>query len=181
MLPLILSILLPGLGQFYYGKNIRAILMLLLALTPLYPAALVWSVIDVLRLNNRGIEPRFQKKEATWAVVILLVIIPLCLFVSFSAMLSVASWYSNNYMRRKATIEEGHKIISAIQSHHSHAGKYPVDTLTIIKGIPVRAGWETDEWGESYVYEIVDDGQDFRLLSKGKDRILGTEDDIVLR
>lgn len=181
MLPLILSILLPGLGQFYYGKNIRAIVMLLVALTPLYPLALVWSIIDVLRLNKQGIEPKFQKREAVWAIVIFLVIIPLCLFVAFSGMLSVASWYSNNYIRPKATLEEGNRIVSAIQNHHSHSGKYPPDISTIIGGIPVRAGWKTDEWGESYIYEITNNGQDFKLLSKGKDRILGTEDDIAFR
>lgn len=155
--------------------------MLLLALTPLYPLALVWSIIDVLRLNKQGIEPKFEKKEAVWASVILLVIIPLCLIIAFSGMLSLASWYSNNYTRPKATLEEGNKIVSAIQSHHRHSGKYPSDISTIIEGIPIRAGWKTDEWGEFYIYEIINIGQNFKFLSKGKDRTLGTGDDIVFQ
>jgi len=179
MLPLILSILLPGLGQFYYGKNLRAILMLLLAITPLYPVALIWSVVDVLRLSKQGIQPRFQKKEAVWAVVLLLVIIPMCLFIAFSGMFTVGRWYSDTFIRANNSREEGNQIVSAIQRYHERSGKYPADISTLTQGIPIRSGWTTDGWGEEYVYQVTDDGRAFRLVSKGKDRALGTEDDIV--
>jgi hypothetical protein len=86
MLALILSIIFPGLGQFYYGKNKRGIAMLILALTPLYPVALVWSVIDILRLNKQGITPKFRFKEAMWSILPFVLIIPLCLFIAFSGM-----------------------------------------------------------------------------------------------
>ena len=179
MIPLILSILLPGLGQFYYGKNVRAILMLILAISPLYPAALVWSVIDVLRLNKQGIQPRFEAKEAVWAIVLLLVIIPTCLFIAFSGMFAVGRWYSDNFVKANASYEEGNQIFSAIQRYHKRSGEHPTDISGLIQGIPIRSGWTTDGWGEEYVYEVIDDGQDFRLISKGKDRTLGSEDDIV--
>ena len=179
MLALILSILLPGLGQFYYGKNGRAILMLLAALTPLYPLALIWSIIDVLRLNKQGLQPKFEAREAVWAIVLVLVIIPLCLVVAFSGMFALGKWYSNSFISKNATLEEGERIVSILQSHHANSGKYPKDLNSLIEGIPVRSGWKTDAWGEAYFYEVENGGDGFRLVSKGKDRIFGTEDDLV--
>lgn len=181
MIPLILSILLPGLGQFYYGKNVRAIFMLLLTFTPLYPASLIWSIIDVIRLNNQEIQPRFSKKEGIWAIVILLVVIPAFVIFAFSGMLSLGQWCSNKYFKQNTTIEECHKIVSAIHNHHSMSDEYPKDINTLIGSIPVRSGWKTDSWGEPYIYELEKDGQNFKLLSKGKDRIVGTKDDIVFQ
>ena len=181
MLALILSIILPGLGQFYYGKNGRAILMLLLALTPLYPLALIWSVIDILRLNKQEIQPKFQTKEAVWTIVILLVIIPVCLLITFSGIFALGKWYSNSFIKENATLEEGNKIVSAIQDYHGVSGKYPTDLSRLIEGRPIRSGWKTDGWGEAYVYEVTKNGQKFKLLSKGKDRAIGTEDDIVFQ
>lgn len=181
MIPLILSILLPGLGQFYYGKNIRAIFMLLLTFTPFYLVALIWSIIDIIILNQKGLPPRFSKKEAVWTIVILLVLIPAALFFAFSGMLSLGKWYSDKYMKPTATIEEVSEIASAIHRYYKSSGRYPEDIYALIVGIPVRSGWKTDSWGEPYIYEVVEEGQNFRLLSKGKDRKLGTEDDIVFQ
>jgi hypothetical protein len=36
-----------------------------------------------------------------------------------------------------------------------------------------------DSWDEPYFYENKNDGQSFRLVSKGEDRQQGTEDDIT--
>ena len=51
--------------------------MVLLGITPLYPAALVWSIIDILILNKKELTSQFDRKEATWTVVVLLVVVPL--------------------------------------------------------------------------------------------------------
>lgn len=180
MIAIVLSILLPGLGQFYYGKNVRAIVMFVLALTPLYPIALIWSVIDIVRLNRQGIQPAFELKEAMWAILLLLVVVPVCLFVAFSGMFALGQWYSNKHLKAAATIEEGNTMASAIHRYHKRTGKYPTDISTLMGNIPVRSSWRTDGWGELYVYEL-EDGGSLRLLSKGKDGILGTEDDIVFK
>ncbi len=181
MIALILSILLPGLGQFYYGKNVRAIFMILLTFTPLYPIALIWSIIDVIILGKKEIKPRFSKKEAVWAIVILLVLIPVAFFLVFTGMLSIGQWYTDKYVKPNTTVEEGYNIASAIHRYHRSSGEYPTDIYTLIGNTPVRSGWKTDSWGEPYIYELEKDGQNFKLLSKGKDRILGTEDDIVFK
>ena len=96
-------------------------------------------------------------------------------------MLSLGQWCSNKYLKPKATVEEGYNIASAIHRYHRSSGEYPADIYTLIGSIPVRPGWKTDSWGEPYIYELEKDGQKFKLLSKGKDRILGTEDDIVFQ
>ena len=166
MIPLILSILLPGLGQFYYGKYVRAIFMLLLTFTPFYPIALIWTIIDIIILNKKGIEPKFSKKEAVWTIVILIVIIPACLILGFIGVLSLGHRIANNYIKPNATVEEGQKIISAIHRYHKNSGKFPPDIYTLIGNIPVRSGWRIDGWGEPYIYELEKDGQNFKLLSK---------------
>ena len=181
MLPLILSIIIPGLGQFYYGKNVRAILMVLISLTPLYPLAWIWSIIDICILNKQDIQTVFDKKEAVWTVVLLLVVIPLCLSVTAWGMFSTFKWYSNSFMKANATIEEGNAITSSIENYHKDFGKYPPNILKLVQGRPIRASWKKDGWGEAYVYEIVNDGRTFTLISKGKDRILGTDDVLVFK
>lgn len=181
MIPIILSILIPGLGQFYYGKNGRAILMLLIGFTPLYPIALIWSIIDIIRLNKQEIQPRFSRNEALWTIVILIVVIPVFSICAFSAILSLGHWCSEKYLKPNATIEEGENIASAIHRYHKTSGKYPVNIEILIGSIPVRSGWKTDSWGEPYIYEVENDGNQFKLFSKGKDRTVGTEDDIIFQ
>ncbi len=179
MLPLILSIIVPGLGQLYYGKNIRGIIMLLLGLTPLYPAALIWSVIDIIRLNKKGIAPHYQKKDVVWAVIILVFIIPVFFLILILGGFSVASWYTDNYVKPEQTLEEGNKIVSALQKYKENEGKYPDNIQVVIGDRPVRKGWIKDAWEQNYIYELTEDGKNFNLTSKGKDKVLNTEDDII--
>ena len=179
MLALILSIIFPGLGQFYYGKNKRGIAMLILALTPLYPVALVWSMIDILRLNKQGITPKFRFKEAMWSILPFVLMIPFCLFIAFSGMFVVGSWYSDRYIKPKVTLDEGKEIISALENYHKVKGKYPISIGDLVAGRPVHSRWRLDAWGEPYIYEASHDGHKFSLVSKGRDRMLGSEDDIV--
>ena len=181
MIPIILSILFPGLGQIYYGKYVRAVIMIIIALTPLYPVALVWSIIDAIRLNNQDIEPRFQKKEAVWSIILFIIVIPVGLFIAFYGMISLGQWYSNNFSKRNATMEEGNKIVSALYHYQENKGRFPRSISELIGNIPIRAGWRTDSWGERYIYEVEENNQRYKLVSKGKDRILGTEDDIVFK
>jgi len=181
MIALILSILLPGLGQFYYGKNIRAIFMLILTFTPLYPIVLVWSIIDVIILNKKEIHPKFSKKEAVWAIVILLVIIPVTLFMVFKGMISIGEWYSNKYIKPEITRAEGYAIVSAKKEYHKITGNYPIDIDTLIGHNPLCSRWKFDGWDEPYIFNILNNGLSFRVISKGQDQILGSEDDIIFQ
>jgi len=179
MIGIILSIIFPGLGQFYYGKNGRAIAMLLLGITPLYPLALVWSIIDAVRLNKKGEAPKFEAKEAMWGIVVLLVIIPICFLILFYGSFSLFSWYSDAYNKPRIAMEEGNDIIRTLIKYKKENNHYPEDLQTIISRSPIRARWASDAWGQSYHYEVSTDKSTFNLISKGKDMTLGTEDDIV--
>lgn len=180
MLAIFLSILFPGLGQFYYGKNIRGLLMFALALTPLYFGALIWSVYDVVKLNQKGLAPKFNRKEALWIVVLLLVIIPLSVGVMLFGVLKTLNWYSHNYGLAKSTRAEGAKIVRALESYRENEDHYPENLNKLLEGRPIRNGWLTDQWGMPYTYSVSEKGQSYILISKGKDQALSTEDDITL-
>ena len=76
-------------------------------------------------------------------------------------------------------MEEGHDIIRSLNKYKKENNHYPDDLQTVISGSPIRARWSTDAWGQSYHYEISSDKKTFTLISKGKDKILGTTDDII--
>jgi hypothetical protein len=106
-------------------------------------------------------------------------VIPVGLFIAFSGMISLGQWYSNNFLKKNATLKEGNKIVFALQDYKESKAQFPMSISELIGSIPVRKGWQTDSWGEAYIYEVEDNNQRYKLLSKGKDRILGTEDDII--
>jgi hypothetical protein len=181
MVALVLSILLPGLGQFYYGKNIRAIFMVLLGLTPLYPLVLIWTIIDIVLLNKKGASPVYKFKDAIWAMAILVVIIPVFIVIAATGLYAVGNWYSEKYVLPKQTINEGNHIATAIREFNSSNGHLPDHIADLINNLPLRGGWHKDSWGEPYHYEKLNDGSDFRLVSKGPDRALNTADDISFK
>jgi len=120
MVALILSILLPGLGQFYYGKNIRAIFMVILGLTPLYPLVLIWTIIDIVILNKKGTASVYQLKDAIWALAILVIIIPVFIVIAATGLYAVGNWYSAKYLLPEQTINEGNHIAVAIREFNSY-------------------------------------------------------------
>ena len=94
-------------------------------------------------------------------------------------MFATFNWYSETYNNPRITREEGKDIIIALNKYKNKYGKYPDDLQTIIGHKPVRSRWNSDAWGQSYQYNISSGKNEFTLISKGKDKILGTEDDIV--
>jgi ABC-type multidrug transport system fused ATPase/permease subunit len=178
MVALILSILMPGLGQFYYGKNIRAICMILLGLTPLYPLVLIWTIIDIIILNRKGSVPVYRARDAIWAIVILAIIIPIFIAVTATGLYYVGSWYSETHVLPAQTKSEIRKISSAISEFNTAHGYFPDSLSELIINHPLRSGWLKDSWGEPYIYKKMDDREDIQLISKGPDKELNTEDDL---
>lgn len=179
MLAVFLSILFPGLGQFYYGKNIRGIVMFALALTPLYLGALIWSVFDVVKLNQKGLTPKFDRKEALWVVILLFIVVPLSVGIMIFGAVKTFNWHTQNFALPKATQVEGSKIVRALEDFRGNYNQYPENLHKLLDGRPMRKGWLTDSWGQSYIYTLSDKGDTCKLTSKGKDRVLDTDDDIV--
>jgi TM2 domain-containing protein len=132
MIAIVLSIIFPGLGQFYLGKNWRGVIMLIMGVTPLYPIALIWSVIDVVQLNKQGLTPQFDKKEAVWAIVIFFVIIPVSFFLLIFGSITLWNLYQTKYGLEKATRYEGRRIERALRSYHDSSGLYPSSLSKLI-------------------------------------------------
>jgi hypothetical protein len=179
MFAIVLSIIFPGLGQFYCGKNGRAIIMVILGLTPLFFIAFVWSIVDIVILYRKGEVPKLERREVVLGLVLVFVVVPLCFFIMISGLFATFNWYSETYNNPRVTLEEGKDIVSALNKYKNDNGKYPDDLQTIISSKPVRSGWNSDAWGQLYQYSISSDKKMFTLISKGKDKTLGTEDDIV--
>ena len=153
--------------------------MVLLGLTPLYPAVLIWTIVDIIILNRNGAVPKYTVKDAIWAIAILVVIIPGFIFIAVSGLFVVANWYSDNYVLPEQTMTEGRQIATAIVEFHETYGKYPKSIKDLIKGYALRTGWVTDSWKEPYIYELIENEKKFRVISKGRDCKLGTDDDMI--
>jgi TM2 domain-containing membrane protein YozV len=181
MMAIALSVIFPGLGQLYYGKWGRAILMMLVGVTPLYPAALVWSVLDAYRLGQRGLRPQFSRGDAVLAIVLLVVVAPLCIALLVVTGGEALGWFQDAHLNRSATVAEGAEIAATIIDYRSELGHYPDSLSTIVGTRPLRAGWFTDGWGRPYRYQVEETGKSFKLTSAGRDGKFETDDDLAWR
>jgi len=92
---------------------------------------------------------------------------------------SLFNWYSDAYNKPRIVMDEGNDIVRALNKYKKEKEQYPEDLQTLISRSPIRARWSSDAWGQSYHYEVSTDKNTFKLISKGKDTTLGTEDDII--
>jgi hypothetical protein len=179
MIAIILSFLFPGLGQIYLGKNWKGVTMIVLGITPLYPVALIWSIIDIIRLNKKGLIPVFSRQETIRATVLFIVVIPLCFFIlGFGGSYLIRAFNKSNQPR--LTEKEGREIADAIDRFQGQTGKLPESISDLIRLRPPRSGWRTDSWGNNYIYNPRGDGT-YTLASIGADGKLNTSDDIAIR
>ena len=155
--------------------------MVLLGLTPLYPIVLIWTIIDIILLKKKGAAPAYKLKDAIWAIVLLVIIIPVFIVVAVTGLYAVGNWYSEKYVLVEQTINEGNHIATAIREFKSSNGYLPEQIADLTNNFPLRAGWLKDSWGEPYHYQKLNSGTDFRIVSKGPDRALNTEDDICFK
>ncbi len=178
MLPVVLSIVFPGLGQLYFGKWVRAAFMILLGASPVYPVALVWSVVDAYKLARAGTPPQFSSRETVVAVVLLVVVVPACVAALAFTAAGTFGWLKDEYLDKAATKDEGAEITRAIIEYQSQTGRYPENLAVLVQGRPLRADWLTDGWGRPYEYRLEGGGRSFRLSSAGRDGRFGTSDDL---
>ena len=179
MLAIILSIFFPGLGQIYLGKTWRGLAMLVLGITILYPVALIWSIIDIIRINKQGNLPAFDRKQAIWALILFLVVIPTCFFLlGIGSALVIRK--VNGIAQPRLTRQEGTEIANAIERYRDTTGTLPQTISDLIQGRPPRYGWRTDAWGNDYAYTLNGNGT-YTLISNGADGEPNTVDDLIIR
>ncbi len=180
MIAIILSIIFPGLGQIYYGKTWRGIIMILLSFIPFaYPFILVWSIIDCINLRKKYNPDPLSRKEAITAIIIFLVVIPGLFLLIITGGLTVVNYISHNYTKPNTTKKEIVDISNSIIEYKAANNKLPNSIHNIVGSRPLRKSWLTDSWNNPYLYVIEEDSS-FSIISKGKDGLKYTEDDIKI-
>lgn len=151
MTAIILSIIFPGLGHIYYGKNLKGIIMILLSLVPfLYPIILIWSIWDCINLRNTIVENPISKKEALKAIIVFLVIVPLFSIAFIWAGIFSLNYLSNNNWKPEHTKDEMVKIHFELEKYKSENNEYPKSLFEIIGSKPLKKTFLTDFWGTPY-------------------------------
>ena len=99
------------------------------------------------------------------------------LMIIFTARLLFGNFlFSNNGESR--TTEKITEIEQILENEKKSLAIYPEKLNTIIRNNPLRKNITIDYWNNEFYYEQKENGQEYVLLSKGKDGILKTEDDI---
>ena len=78
----------------------------------------------------------------------------------------------------KQTSEKIVEINKILEKERTDIGNYPLELKTIIRNNPLRKDITTDYWGNEFFYQLTENGESYTLISKGKDGILKTKDDI---
>ena len=93
------------------------------------------------------------------------------------AKLVIGHFFFSDY-RTKKTTEKIAEIELILENENSSLGIYPEKLNIIIRNNPLRKNIITDYWNNEFFYEQIENGLGYILISKGKDGILKTEDDI---
>ncbi|WP_027127227.1 hypothetical protein [Gelidibacter mesophilus] len=76
------------------------------------------------------------------------------------------------------TAEKIAEIELILEKEKKEIGTYPTELKNIIRNNPLRKNITFDHWKNEYYYKQLENGLSYVLISKGKDGILKTEDDI---
>ena len=91
--------------------------------------------------------------------------------------LVIGHFYFSDFGTKK-TAEKMAEIELILEKEKSSLGIYPKKLNTIIRNNPLREHITSDYWNNEFFYEQSENGINYVLISKGKDGILKTEDDI---
>ena len=76
--------------------------------------------------------------------------------------------------KEKRTLTEMKEIKKAALKYETEKRELPSSLSSLIGTNPLRLEWKKDYWESDYIYE------NNRLISPGKDKKLGTADDIII-
>ena len=198
ILAAILSLLIPGLGQFYCRQWGRGALFLVgtIFTGALFPplgfflsaGIWIWGIVDAYRIAQEqpGYEGRpegpiidvgrlrFSSIDIRPALT--LIGIPVAIvFVIVLILVFVLTRYG--FWRDGSTSETGKSLIEKIEAHKTKTGSYPRSLNVLIDPTdPIEKKQTLDLYGNPYIYRITQGG--FELLSSGKDGRPDTKDDI---
>jgi len=114
----------------------------------------------------------FQINEIIFVIIVFFAVL-------FFGSYCYSRWYSKEpFTKKNIPNQKGNEIVRALERYKNEAGMYPKSLKVIIGQNPIRSKWLEDPWGEEYIYKINSNGSECQLISKGKDLIFGTKDDI---
>jgi len=70
------------------------------------------------------------------------------------------------------------KIHELLKAEKKQFNTYPKELSIIIRNNPLHRNLTLDVWGNTFSYSVTKDGADYNLVSKGRDGILNTDDDV---
>ncbi|MCZ6449945.1 MAG: type II secretion system protein GspG [Deltaproteobacteria bacterium] len=194
ILAAILSVLIPGLGQFYCLQWVRGAMFLVGAIImamivpPLSLVVWIWGAVDAYRIAKvlQGYDqtaegpiidigklrmPHVDLRSAIPYIGIPLGIV-IVLVIVISLVLARYGFWSAGPPR--GTLQP---LIEKIENYKAHTGSYP-DSLEVLidRTDPIEKKQILDQWGNVYLLRTT--GSSFELLSAGQDGHPGTEDDV---
>ena len=91
----------------------------------------------------------------------------------------IVAFALQGYFKQRNTANKLHEIANALEHYKEEKNIYPISLNDIIGRNPLKREWKNDSWDNSIVYQS--SSNLFQLISKGKDGILHTEDDIIVK
>ena len=184
MIETFLTIIVPGLGHYYYGYNRKAFILILIFILgayciPLYLFLYPYALYDIWKISKNNPRPTFKKAEAIQIILIGLIvpmILGLCLAIGGPLFLS---FYKNKISFPNKVDSLGKEIVNSLERYYESYSRYPERLDIIIADNPLRKRWRSDPWGNPFYYKTSKSKNSYELLSYGLDGKLGTDDDVV--
>ncbi len=123
------------------------------------------------RRQRKGLPPKSGKIEpSTYYFLFAWLVVVVCI-----TMFSVLRVIYLNPLEVEEDLLEIEHLLSA---EYEYSGRYPEKLTAVIRKNPLRANIHKDVWDHEYFYEPMNKGNGYRLICKGKDGILFTDDDV---
>ena len=190
LLPFLLSLLLPGLGQFAikdYWKGLLILIVLIgtwfifphIPIYYIYVICQVWSLAEIYHKMQKTEGKRSTLRSLIYSLVISVIIIPSIIYLFFFSAWKSGNFITDELLNEDRTLEEMSQIEEALDKYFRNNNHYPLDYSSFVDSKPIWNSWINDSWGNKYRYSFLDSAN-YILISSGKDEIFKNEDDLSI-
>ena len=185
----ILTLFLPGAGQIIMKDYLKGSIMIILSmgigfftlmLFPfLYYGTMLWAFIDLYLKVSKAEGKSNSVLYLVMGIIGAAVVIPIIFYLFLYTFIIGGEKLTEKVFNSRNTDSEMTEISDALKKYHAHYKTYPTDYADFIDSKPIWSNWDKDSWGEYYVYQLID-SNNYQLVSSGKDREMGTDDDLIM-